>query len=268
MAESSYSTTASDSEINEAKAKIMALVEKERCGPVLVRLSWHDAGTYDKSSGTGGPRGVMRFRGGEADHGANKGLDIARNLLQPIHDQHPNISTADFWSLAGVAAIEAMGGPKINWKKGRTDAKSATEAAPEGRLPDASKGAPHLRDIFHRMGFNDREIVALSGAHSLGRCHPENSGFDGPWTHTPNKFTNGLFVELTKRHWKPKVNSSGNTQFEDEESKKLMMLPTDMALLDDPVFKPIVEEYAKDQAVFFHDFALAFEKLQSLGVKF
>ena len=27
------------------------------------------------------------------------------------------------------------------------------------------------------MGFNDQEIVALSGAHSLGRCHPDASGY-------------------------------------------------------------------------------------------
>ena len=38
------------------------------------------------------------------------------------------------------------------------------------RLPDASKGAPHIRDVFTRMGFNDQELVALSGAHALGRC--------------------------------------------------------------------------------------------------
>ena len=44
-----------------------------------------------------------------------------------------------------------------------------TKCPPDGRLPDASKGPPHIRDIFYRMGFNDQEIVALSGAHALGR---------------------------------------------------------------------------------------------------
>lgn len=39
------------------------------------------------------------------------------------------------------------------------------------QLPDASQGAEHLREVFYRMGFNDREIVALSGGHTLGRCH-------------------------------------------------------------------------------------------------
>jgi cytochrome c peroxidase len=34
------------------------------------------------------------------------------------------------------------------------------------------------------MGFNDQEIVALSGAHALGRCHSDRSGFKGvPFRH-------------------------------------------------------------------------------------
>lgn len=32
---------------------------------------------------------------------------------------------------------------------------------PTGRLPDATQGPQHLRQIFGRMGFNDQEIVAL-----------------------------------------------------------------------------------------------------------
>jgi hypothetical protein len=50
-----------------------------------------------------------------------------------------------------------------------------------GRLPDGAKGTGHIRFIFNRMGFNDREIVALSGAHSLGRCHSTRSRFEDKW---------------------------------------------------------------------------------------
>lgn len=28
-------------------------------------------------------------------------------------------------------------------------------------------GAPHIRDVFYRMGLSDKDIVALSGAHTL-----------------------------------------------------------------------------------------------------
>ena len=40
-------------------------------------------------------------------------------------------------------------------------------------------------------------------------------------------------------------------QYEDGSSKSLMMLPTDMALIQDKSFKPIVQEYAKDEDKFF-----------------
>ena len=44
--------------------------------------------------------------------------------------------------------------------------------------PDKAKdAAQHLRNVFHRMGFTDQEIVVLSGAHTLGRAYPNRSGF-------------------------------------------------------------------------------------------
>jgi cytochrome c peroxidase len=52
----------------------------------------------------------------------------------------------------------------------------AASAADSG-LPGANKAdADHLRSMFQRMGFNDQEIVCLSGAHALGRCHATVSG--------------------------------------------------------------------------------------------
>ena len=53
-------------------------------GPVLVRLAWHASGTYDKETGTGGSNGAtMRFSA-EGSHGANAGLQNARDFLEPI----------------------------------------------------------------------------------------------------------------------------------------------------------------------------------------
>ena len=97
----------------------------------------------------------MRFDP-EAGHGANAGLGIARGLLEPVKKMFPWISYADLYTLAGVVAIEEMGGPTIAWSPGRSDAASVDACTPDGRLPDATQGAPHLRNIFYRMGFDDR----------------------------------------------------------------------------------------------------------------
>jgi len=45
-----------------------------------------------------------------------------------------------------------------------------------------------------------------------------------------------------------------------------MMLPADLAFLQDPAFKKHVDQYAKDEKLFFKDFAAAFSKLIHLGV--
>ena len=57
----------------------------------------------------------------------------------------------------------------------------AWAAAGGAPWPNGAPGAgEHLRDVFYRQGFNDREIVALSGAHTIGRAFPHRSGFGAP----------------------------------------------------------------------------------------
>jgi len=219
-----------------------------------------------QESDTGGSDGAtMRFSP-ECGYQANKGLDAARDVLEPIKRRFPWITYADLWTLAGATAVEAMGGPVIPWRPGRSDARDSSECPPDGRLPSADKGAPHIRDVFGRMGFDDREMVALIGAHTLGRCHPANSGFVNPWTEKPTAFDNAYFVDLMEKDWRRKE-WDGPMQYEDSTGK-LMMLPTDMALIDDPHFKRIVKDYADDEQLFFEDFSAAFSKLMELGVKF
>jgi cytochrome c peroxidase len=184
--------------------------------------------------------------------------------LQPIKDKYPEVSYADFWQFAAYVALEAAGGPHIPFQAGRKDAAEADPEVPAGRLPNPTLGSDHLRQIFGKMGFNDQEIVALSGAHALGRCHKDRSGFEGPWTTTPNVFGNAYFTELFGKTWVVKEGSNPK-QFEDKETQKLMMLPSDLLLIEDAGFKPHAERYAKDQAVFFEEFSAAFKRLSELG---
>jgi cytochrome c peroxidase len=235
-------------------------------GPVLLRLGWHASGTYDKETGTGGSNGAtMRFPP-EGDHGANAGLVAARDFLAPVKEAHPWISYSDLWTLGAACAIQEMGGPDIHWRPGRSD-RDISYCTPDGRLPDASQGQDHLRAIFHRMGFNDQDIVTLSGAHALGRCHTDRSGFEGPWTFSPITLTNDYYKLLLSERWQHRK-WAGPVQFEDNKTKTIMMLPTDMALVKDKAFRPVVERYAKDQDAFFADFSRVCTQLFELGVPF
>ena len=246
--------------------------------PMLVRLAWHSAGSYGKPKGDGGTDGGTIRYAPEINHGGNAGLKHAIGVLAPIKENYPAVSWADLIVLAGVVAIESMGGPKCGFNPGRTDApmpntkpSSDKRFTPDDRLPDAAQGANHLRDVFYRMGFNDQEIVCLSGAHAVGRCHTDRSGFWGPWTYAEAGFSNDYFKFLLDKRWTVKTTHEGKKwtgpkQYE-ADGGKLMMLPTDMVLLDDPAFKKWVDAYAKDEDRFFADFAKAFTKLTELGFK-
>lgn len=262
--------------LDKAKADLEKLIKADpNKGPTLVRLAWHSAGTYDKMSKTGGSGlGTIRFKE-ELAHGGNAGLDKAVAWLEPLKQANPTVSYADLYTLGGVAAIKALGGPAVPWRAGRIDSLSPGDVTPDGRLPGAdngsfSKDGGHLRDIFGRMGFNDQEIVALSGAHALGRCHADASGFVGPWTPTPTMFNNLYFTLLKTAEWEEgciKGETCKNHQYRDVNTKQLMMLPTDIALIKDPSFKKYVDAYADDQKLFFSDFSKAFSTLLELGTK-
>lgn len=103
-------------------------------GPVFVRLAWHASGTFSlvDHKAPGGSNGAgMRFGKEKADP-ANAGLNHAIEFLEPLWQKNQWISHADLWTLAGVVAIEAMGGPKVPWQPGRSDYQDEKEAEEVG----------------------------------------------------------------------------------------------------------------------------------------
>ncbi len=251
-------------------------------GPMLLRLAWHSSGTWSAKDRNGGSEGgTMRFAD-ESSHGGNAGLGIARDLLEPVKAACPDLTYADLYVLSGAVAIDEMGGPSIDFRWGRSDASSQqppskdSRFSPDGRLPDGDKPTreqtiQHLRDIFYRMGFDDKAIVALSGAHAVGRCHTDRSGYWGPWTYAETTFSNDYFVKLLdpSQAWQPKTQHQGKAwtgppQFVNGKGD-LMMLHTDMALTWDPSFRKYVEIYAKDEERWMKDFAKYYQQLNELG---
>jgi L-ascorbate peroxidase len=159
-----------------AQKMVDSIIYEKACGPIFVRLAWHDSGTYDVKvkaawPAAGGAIASIRFEP-EINHGANAGLRGALKLLEPVKEAFPDMSYADIFQMASARAIETAGGPTIGVKYGRVDATSADMCSPEGNLPDAEPsdgkfgGAGgtastedktpegHLRKVFYRMGIN------------------------------------------------------------------------------------------------------------------
>ncbi|KAJ3027959.1 UNVERIFIED_CONTAM: heme peroxidase [Siphonaria sp. JEL0065] len=223
-------------------------------GPLIVRLAWHDAGTYSIKNGIGGPHAQKLH----PHH--DKGLQKGRNILNTLKKKYPGISLADLWSFASAVTISNSGGPIIAWRPGRADASNGS-AMSHDVLPTAFENATSLRTIFHAKGFNDREIVALSGGHNLGAISICWNAVR--WTANPKVFGNEYFSRLVNNHM---YYSQADGLFVDKTNKTLALLPSDMALVQDGGFEPVVQEYAANQSIFYADFGIAFSKMLELGV--
>jgi len=154
------------------------------CNPLLIRLAWHDSGTFDGSKLAwptgGGANGSIRFPK-ELAHSANAGLDKAVRYLRPIHERHPTVSWADLIQLGSATAVQHAGGPAIPMRYGRADTRSDDECPLEGNLPDGhgwgaganeglAEAAQHLRDVFYRMGFGALRLCCERFMASMHRC--------------------------------------------------------------------------------------------------
>ncbi len=188
-------------------------------GGLMIRLSWHAAGTYRIEDGRGGAGdGSQRFAplNSWPDNG---NLDKARRLLWPVKKKYGRqISWADLLVLAGNVALESMGFATFGFGFGREDVWEPEEVFwgsedtwlgderysgerelsnplgavqmgliyvnPEGPNgnPDPVAAARDIRETFARMAMNDEETVALiAGGHSFGKTHGAgDAGLVGP----------------------------------------------------------------------------------------
>lgn len=171
-------------------------------GGLMIRMSWHAAGTYRIADGRGGAgTGNQRFAPLNS-WPDNVNLDKARRLLWPIKKKYGNkISWADLIVLAGTIAYESMGlktfgfgfgrediwhpeedvywGSENKWlgarryeSKSRESLENPLAAVQMGLIyvnpegvdghPDPLRTAEDVRLTFARMGMNDEETVALT----------------------------------------------------------------------------------------------------------
>jgi L-ascorbate peroxidase len=222
----------------EVRAFLRACIPIERA-PAHLRLAFHDAGTYDVRTHSGGAHGAIHLLE-EMSRSENAAMSVCLDVLTRARAVYPSLSWADLVAIGGAAAVEMCGGPTIRVGLGRVD---ATEPAPAHRLPTSDDGPTQLRVLFTRLGLGPRELVALSGAHALGYAGGR------PFTREPHRFSNAYFRAL----------------LQDPPDPALGLLPSDRALLAEPDLREHVERYAADEAAFFADFAAAYRRLTWLG---
>ena len=231
-------------------------IQKTKC-PAVLRVAFHDAGTFNKASNDGGMNGSVLYELGRPESfGLKRGLNPIKEVYEEMKargfgDDTGGVSLADCIACAGAYAIELTGGPKFleSIPLGRRDASSAD---PENRMPVETLRGKELREHFQNLyGLSSQEMIALSGAHTIGQ-----KGFGDPYT-----FDNEYFVTLKKDPW----NLPNLTKDELEMNEHIGLL-SDRYLAEDEENKKWINKYAEDAGAFNKDFVEAYIKLTTLGV--
>ncbi|KAK9279491.1 hypothetical protein L1049_013170 [Liquidambar formosana] len=224
------------------KDEVSKVLSKGKAAGVL-RLAFHDAGTFEMDDNSGGMNGSLVY---ELDRPENAGLKKSLKILEKVKNEVDTVqpvSWADLIAVAGAEAVSLCGGPAIPVQLGRLD---SVVPDPEGKLPEESLDAFALKQSFQRKGLSTQELVALSGAHTLG-----SKGFGNPTV-----FDNSYYKILLEKPW---MSSAGMSS--------MIGLPSDRALVEDDECIRWITKYANNQNMFFEDFRNSYIKLVNSGAR-
>ncbi|KAL4190045.1 hypothetical protein AMTRI_Chr08g168490 [Amborella trichopoda] len=261
------------------RSGVQSAVNREpRMGASIIRLFFHDCFV------NGCDGGILlddtsSFEGEKTAFGNNnsvRGFEVIDNLKAQVDRAcgRSVVSCADILAIATRDSVVQLGGPSYSVPVGRRDARTASKSAANSDLPAPFEDLDPIIAKFNRKGFTPREMVALSGAHTVGqsRCAafrdriyndtnidpafassrqancPRTGGDDNlaPLDpQSPNRFGNNYFQALLNRRG---------------------LLHSDQVLFNGGSVDSIVTTYSNNANTFFQDFANAMMKMGNLGV--
>ncbi|EEF51466.1 Peroxidase 66 precursor, putative [Ricinus communis] len=205
-------------------------------------------------------------------------IDDAKAKLEMVCPH--TISCADIIAIAARDVVAMSGGPHWNVLKGRKDGR-VSRANDTINLPAPTFNVTQLIQSFAKRSLGVKDMVALSGGHTLGFSHC--SSFEARLrnfssVHDVDPSMKSEFAEKLRKKC-PKQNKDRNagefldltsSTFDNDYYKQLKegkgVFGSDQALFSDYRTRWIVETFSRDQSLFFREFAASMVKLGNVGV--
>ncbi|CAN8231607.1 unnamed protein product [Cochlearia groenlandica] len=207
-------------------------------------------------------------------------FDVVTRVKTALEKSCPGVvSCADILAQSTRDIVTMVGGPTYEVKLGRKDGFESKALKVPGNIPLVTHKVSDMLSIFQKNGFTLKELVTLSGGHTVGisHCKEFSNRIFGPQVdpELDTRFA-GILKGLCKDYKTNKTSVAfldpatpekfDNMYFKNLK-KGLGLLDTDNILFRDNRTRPFVELYANNQDAFFEDFARAMEKLSMVGVK-
>ncbi|ONH99703.1 hypothetical protein PRUPE_6G044900 [Prunus persica] len=256
---------------------INAVVKEHRMGASLLRLHFHDCFVNgcdasvlldDTSNFTGEKTALPNVR-------SLRGFEVIDTIKSQLESLCPGVvSCADILAVAARDSVLLFGGPSWTVQLGRRDSTTASLSDANTELPSPSLDLKDLISSFSTKGFSAKEMVALSGSHTMGqaRCQmfrdriynetninsefatflksncTQSSGTDDNLS--PLDITSPVFFD--NAYFKNLVDSKG-------------LLHSDQQLFSGGSTDSLVTTYSNSSGTFYTDFANAMLKMGNLS---
>nr|GFB19392.1 peroxidase 16-like [Tanacetum cinerariifolium] len=142
--------------------------------PGTLRLFFHDCFVRGCDASV-----ILANANSEKDHPddqslAGDGFDTVIKAKAAV-DSNPScrnkVSCADILALATRDVMRLAGGPSYSVELGRRDGRISTTASVTNNLPHPEFKLDQLNSMFAKNGLSQTDMIALSGAHTLGFSH-------------------------------------------------------------------------------------------------
>ncbi|XP_058187278.1 peroxidase 55-like [Rhododendron vialii] len=191
------------------------------------------------------------------------------------------VSCADIMAIAARDVVVLAGGPSFKVELGRRDGLISKASLVAGRLPEPFFNLSQLNALFAKNNLSQFDMIALSGAHTIGFSHCDN------FANRLYNFSNSSQVDPSlnttfAKHLMQECPKNADPQFViglDDVSPQIFdnfyyqdlvggkgVLTSDEVLFTDPASQPTVRDFASNPGTFNGAFATAMRKLGRVGV--
>ncbi|XP_051125684.1 peroxidase 3-like [Andrographis paniculata] len=212
-----------------------------------------------------------------------RGFQVIDAVKLAVEKKCPRkVSCADILALAARDAILQIKGPFWNVPLGRRDGRKSSAKQASANIPLPSFNITQLVTLFASKGLSTKDLVVLSGSHTIGICHCSwfttriynfTGRGDADTTMNPNYVAalkracqlndKKTYVEMDPGSFR----DFDNSYFRNVKKRK-GLLQTDSALMNNAYTKRYIQShsfYGFDNT-FFDDFAVSMEKMGRIGV--
>ncbi|XP_057748839.1 lignin-forming anionic peroxidase-like [Arachis stenosperma] len=276
-----YDTTCPNA-LSTIRTTIRTAVSKERrMAASLVRLHFHDCFVQGCDASIlldDSPPTIVSEKGALPNNNSVRGFEVIDQAKAAVEKVCPGVvSCADIVAVAARDASFAVGGPSWVVKLGRRDSTTASITLANADLPLASDDLNTLISRFSNKGFSAKEMVTLSGAHTIGqarcvtfrnRIYGNTSDIDAGFASTRQRGCPSLINNDNNKKLSPldlvTPNSFDNNYFKNLIQKK-GLLQSDQVLFSGGSTDSFVSEYSKNPTTFKSDFAAAMIKMGDIS---